>query len=123
LLKSVTYTHMYLRLKSDEEISYETNLVKRTILCPLFLIVLLLVIPFIIFAIYKYFGHQDSVLLFILIIGSLVFVILFMLPIRALVNCVLTRNKKYIKYPISALLINVAILLCLLILMMMGGVI
>ena len=123
MLKSVTYRHMYLRLRSDEEISYETNVIKRTVLCPLFLIVLLLLIPFIIFAVYKFFGHQDSVFLFILIIGSLVFVILFMLPIRALVNCVLTRNIKYIKYPISALLINVAILLCLLILMIMGGVI
>jgi high-affinity Fe2+/Pb2+ permease len=114
---------MYLKLKSGEEISYETNIIKRTILCPLFLIVLLLVITFITFAIYKYFGHQDSVLLFILIIGSLMFLILFMLPIRAIVNCVLTRNKKYIKYPISALIINLAILVCLLVLMIMADVI
>jgi hypothetical protein len=108
---------MYLRLKSDEEISYETNIVRRTILCPLFIIVLLIAIPFIIFAVYKYFGYQDSVLLLILIFGSLIFLILFMLPIRALVNCVLTRNKKYITYPISAVIINMAILVGLLFLM------
>jgi uncharacterized membrane protein YhaH (DUF805 family) len=69
---------MYLRLKSDEEISYENNIIKRTILCPLFIIVLLIVIPFVIFAIYKYFGHQDSVLLLILILAALIFLILFM---------------------------------------------
>lgn len=113
---------MYFRLKSDEEISYETNVIKRTILCPLFIIVLLIVIPFIIFAVYKYFGHQDSVLLLILIIGSLIFLILFMIPIRALVNCVLTRHKKYITYPISAVIINMAILVGLLLLMMKSGI-
>jgi len=114
---------MYFRLKSDAEISYETNIIKRTILCPLFIIVLLVVIPFIIFSVYKYFGHQDSVLLLILIIGSFIFLILFMLPIRALVNCVLTRNKQYITYPISAVIINVAILLGLLVLMIKSGII
>jgi hypothetical protein len=107
---------MYFRLKSGDEISYETNIVKRTILCPLFIIVLLIVIPFIIFAVYRYFGYQDSVLLLILIFGSLIFLILFMLPIRALVNCMLTRNKKYIAYPISAVILNMAILAGLLLL-------
>jgi peptidoglycan biosynthesis protein MviN/MurJ (putative lipid II flippase) len=117
------YTYMYLRLKSDEEISYENNIIKRTILCPLFIIVLLIVIPFVIFAIYKYFGHQDSVLLLILILAALIFLILFMLPIRALVNCVLTRNKKYITYPISAVIINTAILVGLLFLMIKSDII
>jgi len=114
---------MYLRLKSDEEVSYETNVIKRTILCPLFLIVLLVLIPLCIFAVYKYFGYQDSVLLFILILGALIFLILFMLPIRAMVNCIHNRNMKYIKYPLSALIINVAILIGLLVVMMMGGII
>ena len=108
---------MYFRLKSGEAISYETNIIKRTILCPLFIIVILIVIPFIIFAVYRYFGYQDSVLLLILVLGALIFLILFMLPIRALVNCMLTRNKKYIAYPISAVIINMAILVSLLILM------
>jgi hypothetical protein len=113
---------MYLRLKSDEEISYETNVIKRTVLCPLFLIVLLMVIPSCIFSVYKYFGYQDSVLLFILISGALIFLILFMVPIRAMVNCIHNRNMKYIKYPLSALIINVVILAGLLVLMMMVGI-
>ena len=113
---------MYLRRKTGEEISYETIVIKRTILCPLFIIVLFIVIPFIIFAVYKYYGHQALVLLLILIIGSLLFVILFMLPIRALVNCLLTRNKKYIKYPISAVIFNVALLVSLLVLMIKSGI-
>lgn len=108
---------MYLRRKSGEEISYETHAIKRTILCPLLLIVLFLALMFIIFTIYKHFGHQDSVLLLVLVLGALIFLILFMLPIRALVNCMLTRNKKYIAYPIIAVIINMAILLGLLILM------
>ena len=114
---------MYLKLKSEEEISYETNLIKRTILCPLFLIVLLVAMPSCIFAVYKYFGSQDSVLLLILIFGALIFLILFMVPIRAMVNCIHSRNKKYIKYPLSALIINVAILVSLVVLIMMGGII
>lgn len=114
---------MYLRLKSEEEISYETNAIKRTILCPFILIVLLFLVPFSFFVIYKYFGHQESVLLLILILGSLMFLIIFMLPVRAILYCIYNRNLKYIKYPISAVIINVAILVSILVLMIMGNVI
>ena len=114
---------MYFKLKTEEEITYETNIIKRAILCPLFIIVLLLIIPFIIYGVYRYFGYQERVLLLILILGALIFVILFMLPIRALVNCILTRNKKYISYPISAVIINVVILVGLLFLMLKSGII
>ena len=114
---------MYLRLKSGEEISYETNAIKRTILCPFILIVLLFLVPFSFFVIYKYFGHQDSVLLLILILGSLMFLIIFMLPVRAILYCIYNRNLKYIKYPISALIINVVILAFLLVFLIMGNVI
>jgi hypothetical protein len=121
-ISHLLYTFMYLRRKSGEEISYETIVIKRTVLCPLFIIVLLIVIPFLIYAVYKYFGHQDSVLLLILILGSLLFVILFMLPIRALINCLLTRNKKYMIYPIIAVIVNVVLLVGLLVLMIKSGI-
>ena len=113
---------MYLRLKAAEEISYETNAIKRTILCPFILIAILFLVPFSFFIIYKYFGHQDSVLLLILILGSLIFLIVFMLPVRAIVYCINNRNKRFIKYPISALIINVAILAGLFVFLIMGGV-
>jgi hypothetical protein len=121
-ISHLLYTFMYLRRKSGEEISYETIVIKRTILCPLFIIVLLIVIPFLIYAVYKYYGQQALVLLLILIIGSLLFVILFMLPIRALINCMLTRNKKYMIYPIIAVIVNVVLLVGLLALMIKSGI-
>lgn len=121
-ISHLLYTFMYLRRKSGEEISYETVVIKRTILCPLFIIVLLIVIPFLIYAVYKYYGQQALVLLLILIIGSLLFVILFMLPIRALINCMLTRNKKYMIYPIIAVIVNVVLLVGLLVLMIKSGI-
>lgn len=114
---------MYYRRKSGEDISYETIIIKRTILCPLLLIVLIVLIPTSIFVIYAYFGHQDTISLLILILGSLMFLVIFMLPIRAIVHCVQNRKKQHIKYPINALIINVAILVGLWVLMIMGNII